>query len=92
MQGKEQMFSGRVETGNKVSAAQLKQAALQLEGKLRTAGEFVQQTSVTVSEEEDVSQLVSSNGAEMESVSRAIVVSVSAQAERTVLAAGPVLN
>lgn len=82
MQGKEQMFSGRVETGNKVSAAQLKQAALQLEGKLRTAGEFVQQTSVTVSEEEDVSQLVSSNGAEMESVSRAIVVSVSAQAER----------
>lgn len=81
MQGKEQMFSGKVETGNKTSAAELKQAALQLEERLRTAGDFIQQTSVTVSEEEDASQLVASNGAEMESVSRAIVVSVSAQAE-----------
>ena len=38
MQGKEQMFSGKLETGNKTSAAELKQAALQLEERLRTAG------------------------------------------------------
>ena len=81
LQGKETMFSGRVETGSKATPAQLKETALLLEQKLRQASGMIQQTSVTVSEEENTSQLVSNNGAEMESTSRAIVVSVSAQAE-----------